>query len=232
MGSVLGSTPSIEYLREPVTQSWLEAGNRSPLVDPATDSGYRNHSLEWLRAGERRRLVKEVNPLLVRFVMAELDMEVVLLHRHPCAVALSYHERGWTGLDLESRFGVEPSGDFWRDHGAYQALLLRPAAEAIGASGIVSYEELTHDPEKGFSLLAARLGLEWGESSSAHLRSTLEHDDRSDPYSVQRDAAVARERWRSALTTVQRKAVMAGYRQHGGGAIPEPGRRRWSWFRQ
>ena len=196
-------------------------------MDPTTDSTYRNHSLEYLRAGKLRRIVKEVNPLLARFVMAELEMEVVLLHRHPCAVALSYHERGWTGLDLESRFGVDSSGDFWRDHGAYQALLLRPAADAVGGDGIVSYEELTHDPEKGFSSLAARLDLEWGESSIAYLRSTLQDDDRRDPYSVHRDATVARDRWRSVLTTAQRKAVLTAYRRHGGGVLPEPGRRRW-----
>jgi hypothetical protein len=222
---VLGSTPSVEYLREPVTQSWLEAGNHSPLVDPATDRGYRDHSLEHLRVGRFRRLIKEVNPLLVGLAMAELEMQVILLHRHPCAVALSYHELGWTGLDLENRFGIAPSGDFWRDHGAYQALLLRPAADALGGNGLVSYEELTHDPEEGFSSLATRLDLEWGESSLAYLRTTLAHDDRSDPYSVQRDAAAARERWRSVLTTRQQKAIMAGYRQHAGGVLPESGRR-------
>ena len=229
VGSVLGSSPSVEYLREPITQSWLETGNRSPLIDPDIDSGYRDHSLRFLVGHPPRRLIKEVNPLLVPFVVSDLDLEVVLLLRHPCAVALSYHERGWVRLDLESRFGLDSTGDFWRDHGAYQALLLNAAAAVLTADRRVSYEVLTHDPEAGFAALAEQLGLEWSESSAAHLTSTLGRDDRGDPYSLQRDAAAARERWRSVLTGDQQKAVLAGFRRHAEGALPVPGRRRrWS----
>ena len=228
VGSVLGSSPSVEYLREPVTQSWLDAGHPSPLVDPKDDDGYRHHATQILASTESRRLIKEVNPLLVPVLVEESRLQVIVLYRHPCAVALSYHERGWTGLNLEERFGVESSGDFWHDHGAYQALLLRPAVASLADPlGLVSYEDLTHDPLIGFAELATRLGLEWGESSVGHLRSTLASDDRSDPYALQRDAAQARDRWKSVLTRGQQDGVVAGYRRHASERMPRLPRRRW-----
>lgn len=215
VGSVLGASPSVEYLREPITQSWLEAGNRTPLVDPFRDDGYRRHAATHLRPAGSRRLLKEVNPLLIPHVLDEYPMQVVLLRRHPCAVALSYHERGWTRLDIEDRFGVEAAGDFWRDHGAYQALLLEPAATAIQGRGlVVSYEDLTQDPEASFAELATDLGLVWDAASTEFLRTTLRSDDRSDPYAVRRDTAHTRDRWKSALSKQQQDAVLAGFNQH------------------
>ncbi len=231
VGSVLGSSPSVEYLREPITQAWLDDGNPSPLVDPAVDDRYRSHSSEILADAGNRRLIKEVNPLLVPLLAEEGRAEVVLLHRHPCAVALSYHERGWVGLNLEERFGVESSGDFWHDHGVYQALLLQPAVAVLADPRLlISYEELTQDPSSGFAELATRLGLVWDESSARYLLDTLASDDRSDPYALQRDAAQARDRWKSVLTRAQQDSVAAGYRRYADKRLPPLPRRRW-WSR-
>jgi hypothetical protein len=228
---VLGSSESVEYLREPITQYWLSAGNPSPLVDPATDGDYRDHAVGIIADAGRRRLIKEVNPLLVPLLAKQPTVVTLLLYRHPCAVALSYHERGWTDLHLERRFGVTPSGDFWRDHGAYQALLLRPAVTALAnAKDLVSYEKLTYDPEARFRELATRLGLVWDKSTIEHLRTTLAGNDRSDPYALQRDAARARDRWKSVLTAEQQSGVAAGYRRYAGRGLPKLRRLRW-WSR-
>jgi hypothetical protein len=232
VGSVLGASPSIEYLREPITQSWLDAGNRTPLVNPLRDDDYRRHVGTSLQPTTSRRLIKEVNPLLIPYALDESPVQVILLRRHPCAVALSYHERGWTRLDVEERFGIEAAGDFWRDHGAYQALLLGPAATAIKGRGLViSYEALTRRPEKAFAGLATELDLVWDAASSEFLRTTLSSDDRSDPYAVRRDAAHARERWRSAMSKQQQNAVLAGFNQHRNHDVAGP-KRPGRWWRR
>lgn len=223
VGSVLGSSPSVEYVREPITQSWLGADHKTPLVDPAADPGYRDHCAKLLQRDGRRRLIKEVNPLLVPYALEQHPVQVVLLHRHPCAVALSYHERGWTRLDTEQRFGVPSSNDFWQDHGVYQALLLEPAAAAIAGRGeVVAYEDLTRRPGRAFAALAAALDLVWGEKSSHYLETTLTEGDRNDPYALRRDAAAARDRWMTALTEDQQEAVLAGYMSHRSENLPLP----------
>lgn len=227
VGAVLGSSPSVEYLREPITQSWLEAGYKSPLVDPSVDLPYRDHAAGFVREGDHRRLIKEVNPLLIPYVMAESAMQVVLLHRHPCAVALSYYERGWKHLDIEDRFGVESTGDFWRDHGIYQAVLLSGAAAAIKGIGVVvSYEELTRKPQKAYADLASALDLRWESASREYLSGTLSGGDREDPYALRRDAEATRDRWRSRLSIEQQEAVIAGYLHHSSGNLPKPKRHR------
>ena len=227
VGGVLGSSTSVDYLREPITQSWLEAGNPSPLVDPAGDRSYLDHAARFLVESGRRRLIKEVNPLLIPHVLANHPMQVVLLHRHPCAVALSYFERGWKRLALEDRFGVDSTGDFWRDHGTYQALLLAgPVAAMEGGGTVVAYEDLTHNPQQGFADLASMLDLRWELTNTEYLDSTLSGTDRGDPYALQRDAASTRDRWMSILTEDQREAVLAGYMRHGGDILPLPKRTR------
>jgi len=225
-GSVLGRSPSLEYLREPITQAWLEAGNRTPIVDPNKDEAYRHLAESNLAGAGSRRLIKEVNPLLVAYVLDELQLQVVLLQRHPCAVALSYHERGWTRVNVTDRFGVATSGDFWRDHGAYQALLLSPAVAVLeGRGSMVWYEDLAGSPEAAFARLAGELGLEWNEDSATFLRSTLVDDHRSDPYAVTRDAVEIRDRWRSVMGAEQQQAVLAGFNQYRSDCMELPEQR-------
>lgn len=233
VGSVLGSSPSVTYEREPITQAWLEADNRSPLVDPSADGAYRDHAAGVLSDHGHRRLVKEVNPLLVPHVLAEFPVTVVLLRRHPCAVALSYFERGWKRLDIEERFGAKSAGDFWHDHGAYQALLLSEAAAAVAGEGLaVAYEDLTENPHRGFADLAAALDMSWEGVSRDYLDGTLRENDPEDPYALQRDAATTRDRWMSALTPTQQQAVVAGYSQHRGDSLPKPGLPKRGWLRR
>jgi hypothetical protein len=143
-------------------------------------------------------------------------------------VALSYKERRWTRLDLRDRFGLEKTGDFWYDHGRFQAMLLRPAFATLRSSGIrVSYEALTGDPLPEFEHLAKKLGLEWGEESRRYLTSTLADAKRSDPYALTRDASAARDRWLTVLTEDQKRAVLRGYRQYRSRALPRASRTGW-----
>ena len=225
VGAVLGAAPTVEYLREPITQEWLVRGGTTPMVDPHQDNAYEELSVATLSDGATARLIKEVNPYLVPFCVENGLAEVLLLHRHPCAVALSYFERGWTNLDLQRRFGVAESGDYWFDHGSYQALHLNSAVRTAAASPhaqVISYESLTADPVAAFSHLAAQLGIDWGPVSFAHLESTLTDESRSDPYALTRDAAAATRRWQDKLTPSQQSAVVSGYAAHADPTAPTP----------
>ena len=145
------------------------------------------------------------------------------LYRHPCAVALSYKERRWTALDLERRFGVKETGDFWYDHGVLQAKLLQPVLdEADNITRLVSYEKLTQDPKTEFEQLAADLGLEWSRDSREYLDSTLADVARSDPFALTRNATAARDRWMTKLSEPQKKAVLKGYRKYARRGLPRP----------
>ncbi len=224
VGAVLGSSPSVEYLREPITQTWLDEGIGTPTVDLATDVDYAAVVDRVLADTGSRRLIKEVNPYLIPHVVDHYPkMAVVFLHRHPCAVALSYKERRWTRLDLEQRFNLQKTGDFWYDHGRFQSRLLRPAMPAIRRAGhIVSYEDIATDPVGEFERLAKTLGLEWGEASRSYLASTMSDAQPGDPYALTRDAAAARDRWVTSLTDEQKRAVLRGYRQYRSKGMPRP----------
>jgi hypothetical protein len=226
VGAVLGSSPSVEYLREPITQAWLEEGIGTPTVDPGADPVYADAVAEVLAASGSRRLIKEVNPYLIPYTLTHFPTVVAFLHRHPCAVALSYKERRWTRLDLKARFGLEETGDFWFDHGRFQALLLRSCVDAIRSGGhIVSYEALTGDPQAEFQQLAASLGIEWTEASRDYLSTTMANDQRDDPYGLTRDATATRDRWMEVLTTDQQRAVLRGYRMYRKRGLPNPTRK-------
>lgn len=222
VGAALGSSSSVEYLREPITQAWLDEGVGTPTIDPNVDGAYAAVVARVLPAGGGRRLIKEVNPYLIPYAVERTLATVAFLHRHPCAVALSYKERRWTRLDLKPRYGIEETGDFWFDHGRFQALLLSAAAEAIRRHAVViSYEDLTANPHQGFESVARELGIEWGESSRDYLSGTLSSDRRDDPYGLTRDAAAARDRWKDLLTYDQKRAVMRGYRMYRKRGVPK-----------
>lgn len=223
LGAVLGSSASVEYEREPITQAWISEGLRNTSVDPYTNEEYASLVAETLNDSGSARLIKEVNTLLVPYVSDRDDATTLLLYRHPCAVALSHKERRWTRLDMEALFGLEETGDFWYDHGRLQGLLLAPAVRAIrGRSLIVSYDDLTRDPVAGFARLAAALGLDWSDENAAYAASTLEGKRPTDPYAIKRDAATARDRWMKKLDQSQQKAVLEGYRKHAPRGLPRP----------
>ena len=170
VAAVLGASPSVEYEREPITQEWIRDGLRNTSVDPSGNEEYANLTASVLIDDGPRRLIKEVNTFLVPYLIERDDLDIVLLHRHPCAVALSHWERRWTRLDMRELFQVEETGDFWFDHGRLQALLMRPAADTVRRRGrIVAYDTLTQDPRTEYERLASRLSLEWDAAAVAHL---------------------------------------------------------------
>lgn len=173
----------------------------------------------------RRSVVKD--PIAVNsaeWLAATFDMRVIVMIRHPAAVAASYKRLGWTisFSDLLSQaslirehlspFETEIT-DFARHERApfEQATLLWKLVysrvskyrEAHGDWIFIRYEELANDPAEGFRTLFEELDLEY--SDRVH-RVVMEHSaptnpvESEDPHSVMRNSAKSIWRWKNELT--------------------------------
>lgn len=245
VGEILGSSPDSLYLREPFSQSLLRAGPTErverevkPLDLPPTyratvDDVARalprfgpdivRDRRQWRLAGRRRKrvVVKAVNPLMLGWLLDEIEPRVVYLVRHPAAVADSYHRLGWTEKLLESRFGEETlrkypglgrcSDSFWSRHGAMQAIMLH---EALGEFRndervrVVRYEDVCRDPSAVFRGLYDFAELPWTEAVEQRVAaySNPQAVDAGD-FGVLRDSAYEMKKWKHRLSGEQIREV-------------------------
>jgi hypothetical protein len=188
VGETLGRAPTALYLREPLTQSRPpEEASRdtvfavSDALPPpafyaqAADDAFAGlprfpRSIvitprDWsLRRRTRGRLVvKEVNPLACGWLVADYRPRVILLVRHPLAIAHSYLRLGWIGADPAS----------WLDLGRRMSSAMSHALSALEAAGehrVVAYETLCADPIGQFEALFEFAGLPWTETLADHVR--------------------------------------------------------------
>ena len=159
VGDVLGNSPQAMYLREPLTQSFLDAQGRAGLsfrwfdesnipdsyqtavrsIDsavPAFNSKIVRDIDQWRLPTRRSRrvVIKEVNPFALPWLIKELGPTVVYLLRHPAAVAASFEKLGW-GAALEHRLPkhlVPPvGGSGWVDSVNLQAIALQTCLAAL-----------------------------------------------------------------------------------------------------
>jgi hypothetical protein len=251
VGAAFDLSPSALYLREPLTQTYL-AHATAPVpaefeVDPrhpppayrsAADAAFaglpsfatrvvrRPERWGLLRRGGRRPVVKEVNPLALEWIIGTYRPRVVLLVRHPAAVAASYFRLGWSGRNLAGRFppgrlaalGVDPEAhrhSFWSTHGVFQALALERALSALDGyrdARVVHYERLCADPLEVFRDLYAFAGLAWTQPVEAEIaRSSTDPGDRQDPYGTRRDSRSMADAWRAEVTGEALREIRDAY---------------------
>jgi hypothetical protein len=129
VGSILGASPASLYLREPMTQSYLNRIGRqnSPFFEwdvckdgraydrfaalafraiPRFDKTIVAYPEQWRFPGRKakRVVVKDVNPLVIGRLWQRFRPRIVFLVRHPVAVSRSFHALGWTGDQFRTRF--------------------------------------------------------------------------------------------------------------------------------
>ncbi|MCP4269411.1 MAG: sulfotransferase domain-containing protein [Candidatus Brocadiaceae bacterium] len=128
IGSILGSSDSSLYLREPITQSYLNLITSGPsffefsvckekeayclFADnafkgvPQFNKSIIEYPSQWdfLSRSSRRLVIKEVNPLAISFLIEKYNPKIIYILRHPVPVANSFHVLGWTGEQFKSRF--------------------------------------------------------------------------------------------------------------------------------
>lgn len=230
VGWILGTSPDVVYLREPINhQLQRRDGGAKPVetvIDPYADAA----TARWyaraadrafagivpdgraeivadpatLRLRERRRrhlLVKEVNPLAVELFVARYRPKIVLLLRHPAAVAGSWERLGWLGGAFE---------EFGLSYGRHLAHAL-----ATGSRGWllpVRYEDLAAAPAVEFPRLFAALGIRPPAGLAGVLQEFCEAPAAaSSPYDIRRTSAAEADKWRRTMPPAQVAAVMRGY---------------------
>ena len=228
IGRILATSPDVAYLREPINQE-LQRRHGAPVesvMDPRSDIA----TAEWyvgvadrafagiapsglsdvvvdpaafaLRERLRRRLlIKEVNPLAIELLMERYRPKIVLLLRHPAAVADSYRRLGWLGGAFE---------EFGRLYGTHLAHALE-----VGRRGSVLpvlYEDVARSPETEFPRLFAALGIRPPTDLPSVLREYCESPaTEPSPYEIRRSSTSEADKWRHTMAPDDAAAVMRGY---------------------
>lgn len=253
VGEVLGLSGSSLYLREPITQSYMvRAGSHSASffevpIDGPDRAGYAKFARaafsgvpsfprsiikypnQWslsLRA-EKRIVVKEVNPLAIEWISRVYQPRIILLIRHPAAVANSFFKLNWSDPKFEDRFSREtldrelperrhiPSS-FWAQHGILQGLVLRLALRAFNTCKdfiVVRYEDLCDEPLSTFRRLYDFAELLWNVDIEDQILARSSTGGTADPgpYDVYRNSKVEAEKWKWEMSREAIEEVRTAY---------------------
>lgn len=254
VGNMLAEAPRTAYLSEPLSHAKNALGPGDVVFEFEREDAppaYRR-AMAYLRAGVpafagngytvnagpwrlrqrwgTRMVIKDVNPLAAGWIVDRLHPIVVLLVRHPAAVALSQEARGWDfdafleqflpGRRAELVVPVLPAG-YWAANAALQAASIATAMQQLDAARaawrLVKYEDLCRDPVAGFRDLYDFTGLEWTPAVDTAVRSHA-HDAGAgrDPFATYRDSAAMADAWRTRIEPGALADVRAGWTAHHG----------------
>ena len=241
LGRTLGDAPNAVYFNEPVSEVHVAEQRRATFfeVDPdnpppsyvwparAAAAGvpaFGPRTVEPLglvaRLG-KRVVIKEVNPLAVEWYQRALSPTLVAIVRHPAAVAVSLHERGW-GWDgiYEQRFLErtrawlpDVPANFWARIGSMQGIAAT-RVDAAAPAATVTYETLCAAPFASFQDLYDVCGLTWTDDVAALLRASTGGSivrGADDPLGTTRNTAAMADAWRARITPEQLADVRTGW---------------------
>ncbi|MGH7340437.1 MAG: sulfotransferase [Candidatus Rokuibacteriota bacterium] len=230
IGRILGTSGDVAYLREPINQQLQRRGGSEAPVESVVDPRADVATSEWytrvadrafagivprsvpdvvvdpsafaLRERRRRRLlIKEVNPLAIALLMERYRPQIVLLLRHPAAVADSYERLGWLGGAFE---------EFGRLYGTHLAQALE-----VGSRGWLlplRYEDVARDPGTEVPRLFTALDIRPPSNLPSVLREYCEDPAAEpSPYEIRRASTVEADKWRRTMAPEHAAAVMRGY---------------------
>jgi hypothetical protein len=230
-GEALGSATDALYLREPVTQSdhWFhDLGTVFAIDRPELEARYEHSANKayggwpdfersivrfperWslVRRRFRRVVIKEVTPLACGWHIDRYAPRVVLLVRHPAAVALSWQRKGWLAADVKS----------WSTNGEAQGHALRVALDALNryaAGKVVLYEELCTDPIRSFQALYAFAGLTWDVRAERFIAARTCGTNPRNTWNTSRNSRKMIDDWRNFALPAQVHALRASFRSFG-----------------
>jgi sulfotransferase family protein len=226
IGKILSLSPDVAYLREPVNQCYQNKFKANPVIDPESDAKV----LKWytrfadrafagrfptnvpdvveniddfslLQRHNKTLLLKEVNPLATDFFVRQYSPRVVLILRHPAAVADSFERMGWRDQTFE---------EFAYHYGTQMAQAIE--ASKKGWSMVVFYEDLANDPIARYATLFSSLGIRKPAQFEKVLAEFCESQNyQGHPYGIRRSSRIEANKWRTNLTRTQIDAVMKGY---------------------
>jgi len=137
VGEILGLSSSSLYLREPITQTYM---NMVPEGSPSffefdmnhLPTGYEsaashafsgfplfNHWItlfpkQWAlsKRKQKRIVIKEINPFMLPWFIHTYRAKIIYLMRHPVATASSFKRMGWTGEQFDFRLSKKTLEQF------------------------------------------------------------------------------------------------------------------------
>lgn len=240
VGKVLSTSPDTAYLREPITQQYMfKHGGRFALADvdkdPSAFSIYRKLSDQafqgipprheqtvndlrdffYSRRTKKRLIIKEVNPRATRFYCEHYKPKVLLLLRHPAAVALSFYQLGWLdSRDVQMETRNEGDNE-WHKFGYTYGSLMHNSIETLKQYGnheIVTYRDLATDPQNGFRNLFTVLDLEvpanYDDTIRKYCYSSKTIQERGE---VERTSRNMIFKWRNELSDNQISDLQSGF---------------------
>jgi len=219
--------------RLPYHMKYLPSGSNDPsLIDILERASRPRHTFPW---SARPVVVKDVHICLaLEIIWEELHPRVIILVRHPCALAHS-----WARLGYEVRFRLDlllsqeklmadhlnrfeahlrQRGGFFFEVGAYWGaayfVLARQSARHSEWQW-ATHESLCVDSFSRYQALLQRAGVELSRGGQAALRRFLEGHNRrrrgqEGPYSVSRLSAAEPDKWLQRLDPDQIRAVLSG----------------------
>lgn len=188
IGKVLSASKSVAYLREPITKPYLnQKGGKYALVDinkdtyassiykelsddafqgiPPIHFGVVNKFSDFsiFRRSRKHLLIKEVNPKAAHLYCKNYDPKILLLLRHPAAVALSFLQQGWLESPDTQLDTANPNASVWEKFGFAYGSTMKCALEIINnrlGCAVIKYEDLAMDPHRQFKEIFKLIGLE------------------------------------------------------------------------
>ncbi|PCI59726.1 MAG: hypothetical protein COB35_10580 [Gammaproteobacteria bacterium] len=210
LGSILGAADTARYLREPITSSYMQSFSDVPSFFTSkkckkweTYSGFANNAFkpslnfsrsvitypkQWLDyTTAKTTVIKEVNPLVLKYYLTRFSPQVIYLVRHPFSVAKSSSRLGWINEDMFSRrfsqsqlqqiLRKQPdllAQNYWFQSGYLQGLIAVQTQELLKKyddSINVCYEELCQFPIEQFEKIFSFTGFDF----SKRIKNKLTH---------------------------------------------------------
>jgi len=154
-----------------------------------------------VRRRNKTLLLKEVNPLATEFFVRRYSPKVVLIVRHPAAVADSFERMGWLNRNLE---------EFGYLYGTHLAQAIEASKKVW--SMVVAFEDLATDPLNRYPSLFSSLGVRLPAEFTRIVAEFCDNQNyQGHPYDVRRLSSGEINKWEKNLSESQINAVMKGH---------------------
>lgn len=225
---ILSYSPQLAYIREPVTQTFIQKYNYDPpffhpknkevnknfkiIAEqtmkgiPSIDNVISNRSDFSLFARKKKKiLIKEVEKQSIEYFVENYPLKIIVLLRHPAAIADSRMRMGWLKRDESKEFGFTYGTKIYR------------ILESIKASNkvnhkIVFYESIAENPREGFKKIFHYLEVDIPDNFDAIIKNYCKSSNQKwHPYRTQRKSEVQIKKWKQNLDDTTIEAIKRGF---------------------
>jgi len=252
IGDILGSSKESLFLKEPLTQTYIPIIGNGPsffqfekckekkIYEQSAHDAFKGiprfhrsivpypNQWSYFRRGEKRIVIKEVNPLFLNWIIERYHPRIVYLLRHPVPVANSFFVRGWTGEQfrnrfcknkltrLKKRFSIPINADFWEQSGALQAIIQNLTMEILQSVKdkiVIHYEDVCGAPYKMFKEIFNFCDMKYTDEIQKKIEDSTISKSTYIPgrYDTKRNSMTMPKIWRAELKKEVIDSVRKGY---------------------